>query len=162
MTEVDGGARLLDLLQIMRGFPPLQIFLLGLAFGLLAVPLYRLTSQASAASIPLVKTSASDSKLENVQVLIRLRFAHQPQSVSLKQGKRELLTDADFTSSPLEVRSDLAISKDGNELALSATWPAGTPDTALTVEIEPDGLDSRTETRWSADAMLEEILTLTW
>ena len=166
MTEVDGSARLLYLLQIMRGFPPLQIFLLGLAFGLLAVPLYQLTGQSQSMSGDATTDEAapagSNSKPDKVETLIRLRYAHQPKSVSLKQGDRELLKVADLAASPLEISADLMVSKDGNELTLQATWPMGTPDTALTLEIEPDGLDARTETRWSADAALDEILTLTW
>lgn len=166
VTEVDGSARLLDLLQIMRGFPPLQIFLLGLAFGMLAVPLYQLTGQTQ--SMPGNATEAEaapaggSSQPDKVEALIRLRYAHQPKSVSLKQGDRELLKDADLAASPLEISTDLMISKDGNELTLQATWPEGTPDTALTLEIEPDGLEVRKETLWSADAALDEILTLTW
>lgn len=39
-------------------------------------------------------------------------------------------------------------------------WPEGTPDTALTVEVEPDGFETRSETRWSTGSALSEILTL--
>lgn len=166
MTEVDDGARLLELLQIMRGFPPLQIFLLGLAFGLLAVPLVQLTGEVqptSTASADLEKDSAQEQVAnQKVEALIRLRYAHRPVSLSLKQEGRELLKDVDLATSPIELSAELAISPDGNELTLQAQWPDGTQDTAVTLEIEPDGLDSRTETRWSAGNSLEEILTLIW
>lgn len=150
----------------MRGFPPLQIFLLVLAFGLLAVPMVQLTGQvqpSSSAALERENESAQEKAAnQKVEALIRLRYAHRPVSLSLKQEGRELLKDVDLTTSPIEVSTELAISPDGNELTLQAQWPDGTPDTALTFEVEPDGLDSRTETRWSAGSSLEEILTLTW
>ena len=161
MTEVDGGMRLLDLLQTMRGFPPLQIFLLGLAFCLLAVPLAQLTGNVAQVKAAPVTVKAGDVPVK-VAAVIRLRYAHKPLSISLKQGGQELLPKLDFTSSPAEQQTSMTISKAGNELELTATWPPGTPDTALTLEIEPDGLETRSETRWSGDSALNEILTFTW
>ncbi|MEQ1749620.1 MAG: hypothetical protein ABL974_09380 [Prosthecobacter sp.] len=161
MTEVDAGARLLDLLQTMRGFPPLQIFLLGLAFCLLAVPLSQLTGNVAQVKAAPVMAKAGDVPVKSAAV-IRLRYAHKPLSISLKQGGLELLTKLDFTSSPAEEQTSMTISKAGNELELTATWPPGTPDTALTLEVEPDGLETRSETRWSDDATLNEIITFLW
>jgi hypothetical protein len=94
--------------------------------------------------------------------MIRLRYAHKPLLISLKQDGQELLLKLDFTSSPAEEQASVVISKTGSELELSATWPTGTPDTALTLEIEPDGLETRSETRWSSDSTLNEILTFIW
>ncbi len=161
MTEVDADARLHDLLQTMRGFPPLQIFLLGLAFCLLAVPLAQLTGNVSQVKATPAIAKAGDTPLK-VLVMIRLRYAHKPLLISLKQDGQELLLMLDFTSSPAEEQASVVISKTGSELELSATWPTGTPDTALTLEIEPDGLETRSETRWSSDSTLNEILTFIW
>jgi hypothetical protein len=54
------------------------------------------------------------------------------------------------------------IGEDGDELWVSASWPSGTPDTALTVELEPDGLEQKSETRWSEAGELSEVLTFHW
>lgn len=97
-----------------------------------------------------------------VPALIRIRHAHRPLSVSLKSEGQELLPKLDLSASPAEVSAKIEVSHDGNEFNLEAVWPPGTPDTALTVEIEPEGLDVRTETRWSTDTGLHEILTFTW
>ena len=40
--------------------------------------------------------------------------------------------------------------------------PENTPDTALTLEIEPDGLEARSETRWSSAGNLDEVITFSW
>jgi len=160
----------------MRGFPPLQIFILGLAFGLLAFPLARLTTgyvkehddhaHEEHGDPKVVKggTEHPEGEHRHVEVaaLIRLRFAHQPLTVSLKQEGRELLAKPGLTASPVEVKAPIEVSHDGNEMILTATWPPGTPDTALTVEIEPDGFENRSETRWSFGAALNEVITLKW
>jgi hypothetical protein len=165
----------------MRGFPPLQIFVLGLMFGLLAVPLAHLTGQAPRQAAEPDHSSSHaghDAGSKEVQgasehpegehrhvevpALIRIRFAHRPLSVSLKSEGQELLPKLDLSASPAEVSAKIEVSHDGNEFSLAADWPPETPDTALTVEIEPEGLDARTETRWSTDAGLQEILTFSW
>jgi hypothetical protein len=178
---VDDCPCLPDLLQTMRGFPPLQIFVLGLLFGLLAVPLAHLTGQVQRpedepdsssphaghdAGSQVVKGASEHPEGEHrhveVPALIRVRFAHRPLSVSLKSEGRELLSKPDLSASPAEVSAKIEVSHDGNEFNLEAAWPPGTPDTALTVEIEPEGLDARTETRWSTDVGIHEILTFSW
>lgn len=162
----------------MRGFPPIQIFILGLLFGLLAVPLANLTGlgrQAGQAhedhdghdhDPKVVKggTEHPEGEHKHVEVpaLIRLRYAHKPLSISLKSGGRELLAKLDLAASPAELQTEVEVSHEGNEFSLEARWPEGTPDTALTVEIEPDGFDARRETCWSNGPELAEILTLTW
>jgi len=141
----------------MRGFPPIQIFVLGLLFGLLAVPLVQLTGNT-----PQVILHMDERKHVEVPAVIRLRYAHKPLSVSLKSEGRELLEKVDLSSPLIEAKAKIEVSHDGNELSLEAKWPEGTPDTALTLEVEPDGFETRRETRWSSGATLSEILTLIW
>lgn len=146
----------------MRGFPPIQIFLLGLLFALLAVPMVQLTGNAT--HTPEAEPTAAQTRAEKepVQVILRLRYAHKPTSISLKSDGMEMLANLDLSSSPAEMEAEIALSSDGNEFSLEARWPEGTPDTALSVEIEPDGYDAKSETRWSSGATLSEILTFTW
>lgn len=103
-----------------------------------------------------------EHKHVEVPTLVRLRFAHRPLTVSLKEGDVELAVKVDLATSPVEFQTELEVSHDGNELILQATWPEGTPETALTVELEPDGFDTRRETRWSSGNTLDEVLTFTW
>lgn len=146
----------------MRGFPPLQIFILGLLFGLLAVPMVQLTGTAPKSEAAETESTKVVAEKTTVPALLRLRYAHKPLSISLKSEDRELVSKPDMSSSPIELETEITLSKDGNEFSLEATWPAGTPDTALTVEIEPDGQDPRTVTLWSSGSDLSEILTLSW
>jgi len=140
----------------MRGFPPIQIFLLCLAFIVLAVPLSHLTGNTSHAQIIAPATTAAPS----AKAFLRLRFAHPPTTLSLKIAEKELITAID--TSPHEFDAILPSLTNGVDVFLSATWPENTPDTALTLDIEPDGLAARSETRWSSGSSLDEVITFSW
>ncbi|MBE2283629.1 MAG: hypothetical protein IAE77_09265 [Prosthecobacter sp.] len=140
----------------MRGFPPIQLALLIIAFIVLAIPLSHLTGNAQ--DKPLAKAGTKEEK--HVKALVRLRYAHKPATLSLKIGDQSLVTAAD--ESPIEVDANLIEPKIGIDVLLAATWPENTPDTALTVEIEPDGLDTQSQTRWSSSGSLDEAITFTW
>ncbi len=140
----------------MRGFPPIQIFLLVLAFIVLAVPLGHLTGNAQEKSAPQVVAKEKQS----MKALLRLRFAHKPSTFSLKIADKELIAAID--PPPIEIDTVLASLEEGVDAFLSATWPDGTPDTALTLEIEPDGLEARSETRWSSAGSIDEVITFIW
>ena len=142
----------------MRGSPPIQLFLLALAFALLAFPLARLTGGGAVVA----SAEAMTTRVLEVPVLIRLRFAHPPRQISLRQEEHDLLAGADFSSSPVEFESRLRLGADGEELRLEATWPEGTPDTAISVEIEPEGRETREVTRWSDGPELNDLLLFQW
>lgn len=140
----------------MRGFPPIQIFLLCLAFIVLAVPLSQLTGTTTPEKAAVVKVVESTS----VKSLVRLRYAHKPVTLSVKIADKELI--AGIAASPIELDASLPSVKDGVDVFLSATWADGTPDTSITLELEPDGLASRSETRWSSAGSLDEVITFEW
>ena len=140
----------------MRGYPPIQIFLLCLAFVVLAVPLSQLTGTKTPEKAAVVKVVESTS----VKALVRLRYAHKPVMLSVKIADKELI--AGIAASPIELQAALPSVKDGVDVFLSATWADGTPDTSITLELEPDGFASRSETRWSSAGSLDEVITFEW
>lgn len=140
----------------MRGFPPIQIFLLCLMFGVIAVPLSHLTGETSHAKAVVTSSEAASS----VNALLRLRFAHRPASLSLKVAELEAFSAVG--DSPMEAEVSLSALDRGVDVFLVATWPEGTPDTVVTLEIEPDGLEVRSETRWSSSGGLDEVITFSW
>lgn len=148
----------------MRGYPPIQLFFLMLAFGAMAVPLARLTFAKEKPLLALAAQPVKETKHTPTQ--LRIRFAHPVKSLSVKLADREVLQDtttgvAAFTS-PVEVKADLDIPAEGVEFIVSAEWPDGTPDTALTLELEPDALDSKSETRWSSGNQMTEVISFQW
>jgi len=140
----------------MRGSPPIQIFLLALMFVVLAVPLSHLTGTTTPVKAAAVKVVVE----KGVKGLVRVRYAHKPAKLSVKIGEKEVI--GGIEESPMEVDAPLPSTKDGVDVFVKATWPEGTPDTAVTVELEPDGLATRSETRWSSAASLDEVITFEW
>lgn len=140
----------------MRGFPPIQIFLLALTFVVLAVPLSHLTGTMTQAKTATAKVEETQS----VKSLLRLRYAHKPVTLSVKIADKEVI--AEIAGSPIELQTALPSVKDGVDVFLSATWAEGTPDTSITLELEPDGFASRSETRWSSVGSLDEVITFEW
>ena len=143
----------------MRGYPPVHLLILMFAFGAMAVPLAQLTFAKPKVAAPAARQKA-DSKL--IPSLLRIRFAHKPKSISLKLGDRELLSAPALDVSPIETNADLDIPAEGIEFILTAEWPEGTADTVLALEIQPDGLDTKTETRWSLGASMTEVISFQW
>lgn len=145
----------------MRGSPLIQCLVGALAFALFAIPLARLTIARPGVVVSSVPAPANAAEARHT--IIRIRFAHPPQTLTLKLADRDLLPPLPSpVASPFEAEALLPFTKDNLELNLTAQWPEGTPETALTVELEPDELDSRAQTLWSAGAVLNSILTFQW
>ena len=144
----------------MRGSPPLHLALLLLAFGLVAVPLIRLTGASQApAALPTQETTAQSKE---VPVRVVLRHAAAPLKLELLHGEKNLLEGIDWKTSPVELDVDLVLGTDGLELTLEAQWSEQQAPTPITVELEPDGEQRRSETRWSEDGQISDVLTYLW
>lgn len=148
----------------MRGYPPIQLFFLMLAFGAMAVPLAHLTFARDKPVVVAAAPKVPAARLTPTQ--LRIRFAHPLKALSLKLSDRDLIknttTGIATFSSPIELNQDIDIPADGIEFIVSAQWPGGTPDTALTLDVEPDGLDTKSETRWSSGNQLTEVISFQW
>lgn len=145
----------------MRGFPPVQIFLLVLAFALLAIPLSHLTGNVVVRPSEVDEPGAKAAAKE-ISAWVRLRWAHPPTRLSLMHDGAELLQKPDLTAGSLEFKTRLKPGRNTEEWLVDATWPEGTPDTALTLEVQPDGRDTRQDTRWSSAGTLSDVITLSW
>lgn len=150
----------------------LHLLLLTTAFVLLSVPLRHLTGavkselgQAVAGAAGVVEGMEEHPEGEHVHrvpVRIRVRFAHVPERMRLEVGERDLLERVGLGTSPVECEAELEIGHEGNEFVLEVKWPEGVGATAVTVELEPEGLDMRSETRWSEGGAISDVLTFVW
>jgi|LakMenEpi03Aug12_release.lakeMendotaPanAssembly.Ray.scaffolds.fasta_scaffold1512076_1 hypothetical protein len=150
----------------------LHLLLLITAFVLLSVPLRHLTGavksesgQAVAGASGVVEGMEEHPEGEHVHrvpVRIRVRYAHAPEMMRLEAGERDLLKGASLGTSPVECEAEMEIGHEGNELVLEVKWPEGVGATAVTVELEPEGLDMRSETRWSDGGAISDVLTFVW
>lgn len=147
----------------MRGSPVLQCLIGAVAFALFAIPLARLTIARSAPPRSDAAATAAPESAKARHAFIRIRFAHPPESLSLRFDGRELVPPTgSVLVSPIETEAVVPLSHDGIDLALAVRWPGNIPETAVTVELEPDELDGRRETRWATGAALDEILSFKW
>ncbi|MDB6119039.1 MAG: hypothetical protein JWO08_2820 [Verrucomicrobiaceae bacterium] len=143
----------------MRGSPPVQLAFLLLGFFILGVPLVRLTHGGAESVTGAIRTtSATDAK----PVFVRIRYSQKPLKLEVKRGGENVLPAGDLTASPVEAHTTLLSPLEGLEFSVAAEWPSGTPDTALTIEVEPDSLDGRTQTLWSTNGRIEDIASFTW
>lgn len=154
----------------MRPSPLVLLALVAIGFALIALPLTRLTGAADAAWTPRAEPagggSTDPSTMGAVESLIRLRFAHAPISVKIQQNGVELAAlgaPTDPSSGQIEIRQSLTLGAGPSlDLLVEATWPDGTPATALGVEVEPDGQETRRTTVWTDTPTLSELVTFSW
>ncbi|QIF01316.1 hypothetical protein [Roseimicrobium sp. ORNL1] len=140
------------------------MFIFVVAFALLAIPLARLTF-ARVDEKPVHTTSKVEmAASEKVPTFIRVRLAHVPTSLSLKVDGHELLAAEQQKPKETDIsfNTEIAIPADGLEILATATWPEGTPDTALTLDLEPSEKENRSLTNWSAGNQLSAAYTFHW
>lgn len=142
----------------MRGSPPLHLVLFAVAFVLLAIPLSHLTFARPEPEVNPTEAQPSDK----IATQLRVRFAHTPVSISIKLDGNELFTARIQDRSAASVATELTIPKEGLEFVVSVVWPEGTPDTAFTMEVEPEAMDMQSQTHWSSGSRMEEFYTYQW
>lgn len=143
----------------MRGSPPVQLALLLLGFFVVGIPLVQLTHGRLDSAVALPQKVMVD---EARPVLVRIRYSQAPTKLEVKNGAQSLVPQGGLAPSPIEVESTFAGARQGLELSVVAEWPTGTPDTALTLEVEPDHLESRSHTLWSVHGRIEDTASFTW
>lgn len=147
----------------MRGSPPLHLLIVLLGFALFAIPLAKLTFARPEIPHNTAHHTEEVVVAGKTKCHITVRSSPKISTLSLKVGGKESI--AEFTSataSPMESDAQFALPDSGLELLVSAIWPQGTQEAALTVEIEPDGREAISQTRWSSGGQLNEVLTFKW
>lgn len=144
----------------MRGSPLRQLFLTLAGVLLAGVPLYILTMPATPNQQEWHESAPS---LPDIPAYLTVRCAHTPSSIVIRSGDRILLE----RKSPVQLVSEhdvsLPIPASGTvRLKVEASWPENTPDTPITLILEPERRNSRTETRWSVGQHLNDLYTFSW
>lgn len=152
----------------MRSSPLLMLAVVALGFALIAVPLARLTwaddraglKDAAVSMLPL--TADADS----VPVRLLIRYAHAPLRVVVRAGTEVVATFGPPEASAvghMEQSGRVALgSERWLELLVEAEWPDSTPPTALGLELEPDGFETRRATLWADTPVATEVLSFSW
>lgn len=152
----------------MRTSPLVLLALVAFGLSLIAVPLVRLTGSGGVRRAPVVvgAEAAPSGTGQEVPSLIRVRFAHAPVQVRVTQDGRAVAAFGAADAGEdgrMERTGTVRWAADGwVDLLVEAEWAAGTPSTALGVEVEPDGQETRRATVWADGGVLAEMLTFSW
>lgn len=148
----------------MRGFPPIQIIIVLVAFILLAIPLWKLTYKGDDVetgmsmeeqSLPVVSAE------EEVEIELTIRCAHAPKKLIIMDMNGERASFYDEKNWPQRVSFSLK-KKRLIELAVEAEWGTDVESTAVTIELSPEGGTTVNETRWSMGKMMNDVFTFEW
>ena len=147
----------------MRGSPALHLFIVLLGFAVFAVPLAKLTFARPEIPHPHAVAPIHEVPAGKTKCVITVRFVQKPTTLSLKIGGKDEVTGlSNSPASPAETTAELVLPEAGLEVLASASWPQGSPEQALTVDIEPDGREALSLTKWSVGGQLNEVLTFHW
>lgn len=140
----------------MTRSPLLSTFIPLVPLAAMAWPLHRIINQDPPALEPLPQGKVSTGA--PIPAALNIRSAHPFSEFTLNAGEANWSFSADDTYKEIFVPVD-----ENGELYLvaSATWPEGTPETALFIELMPDGLETRSHTLWGFGEITEEI-TFQW
>ena len=105
--------------------------------------------------------SAPAAQAADVPTVITVRCAHRPEFLSISHGS-SVLWQSSTPGLHEEVECGLPLEDGSVTLTVSARWPEGTPDTPVTLELEPEGRPSASATRWSFGPSLNDSYSFSW
>ena len=86
----------------------------------------------------------------------------RPPSLAARNGFARFLGQPETPGLHEETECGLPL-KDGSViLTVSARWPENTPDTPVTLELEPEGKPTVSATRWSFGPSLNDSYSFSW
>lgn len=143
----------------MTSSPLRQFFPALAAVILLGFFLYNMTTGTPAAQEAPRSIPAAQSA--DVPTVITVRCAHRPESISISRSGRTLWQSG-TPGLHEEVECGLPLENGSVTLTVSARWPEGTPDTPVTLELEPEGRQAASATRWSFGPSLNDSYSFSW
>lgn len=132
--------------------------------------LFSFTRPQQQAAVP-TGEAAKHAPRENISLFLSLKYAHKPSSLAihLKEGAEGANDRIIFEGSPtaMTLEETISIAKESLKkspltLVVEAAWPEGTPDTPISITLEPDALEQRSATQWSAEGKLHNTYLFSW
>jgi hypothetical protein len=139
----------------MRGRPWIRIALVALGIVVFAWPVWRLTRPVVRSEPVAAPSAVAPAAARNL--VLDLTFAHAPVSFRVSYLGRTILSGGgknEFSGS-----WTTALDPAGDDLLIEATWPPGTPKTAVEMKVSEDVDQLADKTFW-ADGPLTDILTV--
>jgi len=134
----------------MTPSPLLSTLIPLIPLAAMAWPLHRIIHQEAFQQKPEIEVKRSPTRRADVS----LRAAHPFLEVNVTIGE----ANWSFASDESLKEIYFPLDDSGNlVLAVNATWPKGTPESALFVEFMPDELETRNHTVWGLEEITEEV-----
>lgn len=143
----------------MTSSPLRQFFPALAAVLLLGLFLYKMTEAPPAQ--PAAPQRAATEGTADIPTIMTVRCAHRPESISISHGGR-ILWKSEAPELHEEVECGMPLEQNAITLTVSARWPEGTPDTPVTLELEPEGRQAVSATRWSFGPALNDTYSFSW
>ena len=143
----------------MKGSPILRTLIAVIGLVLVGALLFRMTHAEAPAS---ASEDVAGGHPEATAMRIRIRASHPPQSLTLRHQSEVIADFKNPQEQEWEIETLIEISPGGVELLLKASWPDIVDHAAVTVELEPDALEGKSQTGWSDAGEMEAYLTFQW
>ncbi len=143
----------------MTGSPLRQIIPALLGVCLTGCLLYHITAPPGAAQVSEVRPAADGA--HEMPVMLCVKCAHRPESIIIRHGQ-QIIWQAQAPQTYEEARCSLPAPAAELTLTVSARWPQDTPDTPITLTLEPEGKHAATGTVWSFGPELNDTCTFSW
>lgn len=101
------------------------------------------------------------SQVPETSLTLSVRYAHTPLSLRVSHLGAALWEASDEESLEAGLETNLLLPREGVDLLVEATWPKGTPLTALELTMEPEGKASQSVVVWG-EGQLEDVVTFVW
>lgn len=144
----------------MRGFPLINLLLVLLLLGGMAVPLIMLSMDQDEGEKPIVSSVQEQSEVRPCKVSVRL--VHQAESAQLMVGET-VLHAWKFTEPELEfdVKLGLQFVDDGTEFEMQLKYAESVPETVAEITLEPEGHKEQKQNVWG-NGETAETLHFSW
>ncbi len=141
--------------------PRTRFILTLIGLGLVALPLVKLTQHNEQEH---EETQYTKQAAQNLRTLLTLRFTGKPTEIELLYEDTVWLHTKQIATSPIELEVNLPHDIKYADIEAKISWEPGSPENAVTLTLEPQGLVTRSETQWTGNDTqhLHTIFSYAW
>ncbi len=144
----------------MRGYPLLQLFLVGCLFAAAGFPVWKVTHPAAAAAAPVPVAATAEAPPAETALELHASFAPAPADFRLSYLGRVVL-EGRGPQAEFQGQATVTLPKDGGDFALEAHWTGTTTPAAARVAFRfPDGHAVERSVWSDAGGSMVELLTV--
>ena len=148
----------------MRGYPLLQLLLVGCLFAAAGLPVWKLTRSASASAPPTHEPAVAGSPTPTGETALEMRISFAPAPVDFRlTSLGRVVLEGWGPQADFQGKTSVPLPKDGVDFALEAHWPdaAAAPAAARVTFRFPDGRQTERSFWSDTGGSMVELVTVT-